>query len=184
MSIEEASHPLAESVDGKIPPKRSRAIAQTFIWTMNNAEFEEDMFCIHIFTMYPPSLCFRLTANGQIFPDWCSCDKGDCFCVESPEVVNGTTSRIINHAVPRLWAYTTQGRVAMKGVGAVGPRGTWTLAPGAPMDSNEEVPHICSYQVTNQIMLIGWDNTRDGSIHLVPLTSIVSLQGHRWFGDK
>lgn len=48
------------------------------------------------------------------------------------------------------------------------------------MDLNEEVPHIHSYQVTNQIMLIARDNTQDDRIHLVSLTSIVSLPGHHW----
>lgn len=48
------------------------------------------------------------------------------------------------------------------------------------MDLNEEVSHIHSYQVTNQIMLIARDSTQDKRIHLVSLTSIVSLPGHNW----
>lgn len=102
---------------------------------------------------------------------------GDGFCVESPEVVNGTTSLVINHPVAWLYVYMTRGHGRNgRGLSPI----TWTLAPGAPMDLNEEVPHIHSYQVTNQIMLIARDSTQDNRIHLVSLTSIVSLPRHHW----
>lgn len=35
----------------------------------------------------------------QIFIDWCQRDNGGAFCAKSPDVVNGTTSSVINHAV-------------------------------------------------------------------------------------
>lgn len=42
------------------------------------------------------------------------------------------------------------------------------------MDLNEEVPYIHSYQVTNQIIVIGKKSTEDNRIHLVssPLLSL------------
>lgn len=103
--------------------------------------------------------------------------KGNGFCVESPEANNGTTSLVINHAVAWLCAYMTRGQ-GRSGKGPI-PL-TWTLTPGDPMDLNEEVPHICSSRVTNQIMLMARDSTQYNRIHLVSLHSIVPLSGHQW----
>lgn len=68
-----------------------------------------------------------------------------------------------------------KGRVTTEWLGAggrLGP-GTQTFAPGAPVNLNEEVPHSGGYQVTNQMMLIGRDQTQDKRIHLACLTPIV-----------
>lgn len=68
-------------------------------------------------------------------------------------------------------AYMTWGQgYKWKGAGPC----NMALAPGAPMDLNEEVPYIHSYQVTNQIIVIGKKSTEDNRIHLVssPLLSL------------
>lgn len=76
-------------------------------------------------------------------------------------------SLVINHLVPRLCAYKTWGQGRNGGGWS---HVMWAPALGTPMDMNEEVPHIHSYQVTNQIMLIARDSTQDNRIHLVSLT--------------
>lgn len=73
-----------------------------------------------------------------------------------------------------LWIYMTreQGR---SGKGGLSPE-TWTLAPGASMDLNEEVSHIHSQQVTNQIMLMAHRTTE---FTQYPPRSIVSQAEHQ-----
>lgn len=97
--------------------------------------------------------------------------------VRSPEAHNGTTSLVINQLVSCLCANMTPGQGG-NGEGQI--PWTWTLTPGGQMDLNEEVPHIHSCQVTNQIMLIAKVSTRHNRIHLVFLNPIVDLLGHQW----
>lgn len=145
-------------------------------FTRDNAELVADTFCIHtsvytIFTVFQPSSVrpnvHRLVLMWQVWWLLCSHQKLSM--------------------APRAWSLITrspgcvhtwhEGRVAMEG--GLSPVSS-TLAPGAPMDLNEEVSHIHSYQVTNQIMLIARDSTQDKRIHLVSLASIVSLPGYNW----